>query len=108
MIPFEQLISTQDGKEWLKAEYTRVFNRPPVGDCNNCLRDMYFFLINVKNKIDMAKFTFKLKHDYKIVQIAGSVEDLSTFSQKDIQDFLATYPDAVSFFDKQEIEQKTK
>lgn len=106
MIDFEQLISTPEGRGWLKSEYTRVFNRPPVGDCLNCLMDMYKFLNYKPNIIDMANFKFTPKADYSLIQIAGSVKDITKWSQKEIADFLKGYPDGIIFFDKEEITSK--
>ena len=105
---FETLISTTDGQQRIKAEYTAVFSRPPVGHCENSLRDMYLFL-RAKHEQQNLNMTQKLKvkAGCEIQHIAGSVTDLSKWSQKEIRDYLVLFPKATFFEPVEEVE-KTK
>jgi len=102
-------MNSADGAQWIKDEYKRVFNREPVGNCSSCLLDMYNFLSNYeKPKINMADYKFTVKKDYQFVQVAGSIKDLSKFSQKEIKEFLKENEGHEIFFDKEEIKTEKK
>lgn len=104
---FKSLISTTAGQNRIKAEYTATFNRPAVGHCENSLRDMYDFLRikNDKNKIEMVG-KFKVKKGSEILYIGGSRTDISEWNQKQIHDYLISFPRAIGHFEKVEETEK--
>lgn len=106
---FKELIQTIEGRNSLKADFTSAFNLPPVGECETSLLEMYLRLQGLNKKTQtMAKYKYTLKsEDFGIIQVAGSITDISNFTQSEIEAFLKKYPGA-DFWHKEEIETPTK
>jgi len=112
LIDFNNLVSTSQGVASLRAEWVQVTNTPPAGTCRNSLMDMYRILSvkqNINNlinnkKMELEKYSYKVKAGSEILYIAGTRTDISEWTQEQIMDYLTKYPKAEGHFELTEIE----